>query len=474
MKSNPSGINAKTLVDNPLRLIELNHQQLFELPDATVRNIHEAGIPRAFATFRKRIAVLDKLAGDVGIDRVEHLDDVVPLLFPHTMYKSYPISFIEKRRYRQLGEWLDKYTVHDLASVDVSGSETLDEWLDKLEAATPIRPFCSSGTSGKISFLPRSTLEQHYQCMGLVRALEVWRDEPGADWTSPATRPPFIFPMAIKGRYSAAANFNSFFNTIYADTPEKVLVRGNAVSTDMMWLAGRLAAAQRQGKADDIDLTPALEKLREQVMAEAIAGPAEVEALWRDAVQRFRGQRVIFMTSLRVYWEFLLYCRRSGLKPEFAHDSMCFAAGGFKSYPLPTDWRDQLGEVLPFPMQDIYAMSELVGGMARMCAHGHYHMPPWIVPFVVDPDTSHPFPREGAQTGRFGAFDLWAQSFWGGHLTGDKVTLHWEGGCACGRNGPWFESPIQRYADIRGDDKITCMKAAEAYDHAVEYAVGAI
>ena len=147
------------------------------------------------------------------------------------------------------------------------------------------------------------------------------------------------------------------------------------------------------------------------------------------------------------------------------------AAGGKKGLDLPEGWKQRLAEIFP-PLQDIYGMSELNGGQGRLCGHDHFHMTPWVIMYVVDPETGVPFPREGVQTGRFGAFDLWAQTHWGGLLTGDRVTVHWEGGCPCGRNGPYIENAIERYSNIKGDDKITCMKVADAYDQVVEFAIG--
>ena len=39
-----------------------------------------------------------KLADEAGVARVTALEDVVPILFRHTVYKSYPVSLLEKSR----------------------------------------------------------------------------------------------------------------------------------------------------------------------------------------------------------------------------------------------------------------------------------------------------------------------------------------------------------------------------------------
>ncbi len=40
---------------------------------------------------RSRIPVLDRLASAVGVSAITSLDDLVPLLFDHTVYKSPPL-----------------------------------------------------------------------------------------------------------------------------------------------------------------------------------------------------------------------------------------------------------------------------------------------------------------------------------------------------------------------------------------------
>ncbi|MBK7318856.1 hypothetical protein [Candidatus Villigracilis affinis] len=56
---------------------------------------------------------------------------------------------------------------------------------------------------------------------------------------------------------------------------------------------------------------------------------------------------------------------------------------------------------------------------------------PWNIPMVLDPDGT-PLPRRGVQTGRAGYFDLLAQTYWGGILTGDRITVHYDEECGCG------------------------------------------
>ena len=59
-------------------------------------------------------------------------------------------------------------------------------------------------------------------------------------------------------------------------------------------------------------------------------------------------------------------------------------------------------------------------------------MQPWVIPFVLDPETSELLPRRGVQTGRFAFFDLAADSHWGGLMTGDEIEIDFDAQCGCG------------------------------------------
>src|SRR5581483_11480011 len=84
-------------------------------------------------------------------------------------------------RFDLLNAWLNELTVHDLSGVDVSHAQTIDEWLDAVEAATPVRVMVSSGTSGKCSLLPKSTLEFGNYPSSLSATFCGFGDEEGVD-----------------------------------------------------------------------------------------------------------------------------------------------------------------------------------------------------------------------------------------------------------------------------------------------------
>ena len=80
-------------------------------------------------------------------------------------------------------------------------------------------------------------------------------------------------------------------------------------------------------------------------------------------------------------------------------------------------------------------------------------------------------PRSGTQTGRFACFDMLPDTYWGGLVTGDEVTMAgWDEPCDCGRRSPYLHGTIRRFSEIQGgDDKINCAGAPEAHDRAMDF-----
>jgi len=143
--------------------------------------------------------------------------------------------------------------------------------------------------------------------------------------------------------------------------------------------------------------------------------------------------------------------------------------GGGKGTVLPPDYLETIIEFSGIRKWDVsYGMTELIGFIPK-CEQGHYHVPPYDIPFVLDPESGAAYPRKGIVTGRFAFLDLLSQTSWGGLVSGDKVTINFDGGCACGRTGAYIHSDIERYsATVTGDDKITCAATVDNTDAALK------
>jgi len=114
-----------------------------------------------------------------------------------------------------------------------------------------------------------------------------------------------------------------------------------------------------------------------------------------------------------------------------------------------------------------YGMSELMG-INQKCSRGKFHISPWLIPYVLDPESLDPLPSTGTVTGRLGGIDLMASSFWSGYISTDQVTMNWDPQCSCGRHGPYIEPEIGR-ADNVEDDKVSCAATPGAHDATIEF-----
>ena len=116
----------------------------------TTQHVSDDVIARLDARFQERleqVPVLRQRAEGEGVKEIGALEDLVPLLFPHTVYKSYPPALVEQGRWAQMNKWLDSTSVHRV-EVDVEGVTDVDSWIERLGEHGHLVS-ASSGTTGK-------------------------------------------------------------------------------------------------------------------------------------------------------------------------------------------------------------------------------------------------------------------------------------------------------------------------------------
>lgn len=143
---------------------------------------------------------------------------------------------------------------------------------------------------------------------------------------------------------------------------------------------------------------------------------------------------------------------------------------GYKD--APSDWEDQVKHFFGVKkLGNQYGFSECIGN-APMCDAGFFHFLPYTVPLLMDKD-GKAMPRQGVQKGRLVLVDPIPTSYWGGFVSGDEVTMHWEEDCPCGWGGPRAAKTIRRFAENEGgDDKITCAGSQQAYNEFMAFVSG--
>ncbi|HYQ51055.1 MAG TPA: hypothetical protein VES70_11560, partial [Pseudomonas sp.] len=83
MPTAPLSIEQKTqlLLNDPTALVNYSQHAWNHLPRAEIDALQLNGLKQRFDALRHRIPVLKKLADAQGVEQIEQLDDVVPLLF---------------------------------------------------------------------------------------------------------------------------------------------------------------------------------------------------------------------------------------------------------------------------------------------------------------------------------------------------------------------------------------------------------
>ncbi|WP_340317411.1 long-chain-fatty-acid--protein ligase [Rhizorhabdus argentea] len=457
----------KNLYENPENFIRLSNDELYALDYDEVSKIQLHHFQKRFEKFRSELKALQRLADDVEIESITSFDDLASLGFPHTMYKSYATADVDNGRYDRMTRWLQGFTTHNLSAVDLAGVDTLDGWLDAIETQTPLRPAASSGTSGKISLFPRSTVEVPFFLEHVLRMFG-----PHRDMVASGNYPFICAYPGRRGRQGTPIMLDLLHKHVYGGRDDMIITLGNGFTgANELWLAGKLRRAETLG--EKLVLTPREQALGRQLAADAQDGTKRWDDFIERAVLAQKGKTVVYNGFWVQLYQIALECAKRGVKVEWAQDSVLVAGGGTKGYTFPDDWMDTVRSVFPFdyPSQyrEVYAMTE-TNAVSLRCDEGHLHPLPWGIQHVSDPETGLALPRKGVQRGRMLVMDLLASTYWSGTATGDDVTINWDGGCGCGRKGPYILNEIKRLADTRGgDDKITCAKTPQAFDRLEEF-----
>ena len=464
-------LDALAMANNPPAFFGHAASAAHQVPREEIAAMQRAALRQRFAQLRDGVAVLKAAAEEQGIAGLDSIEDGARLLFPHSVYKSYPVSLLERNRFDQMTKWLGRLTTEDLSRAEVGGCDGIDSWLAALEETTGLSVTHSSGTSGTMTFLPRST--EGYRIMSEVFGMTS-RDFNGLANDAAARETPWhTFYLGFKGGRSHAgraagwardnfARSDAYFHTLY-DVD---------MSSDVMFMAARVRQAEARGELSRLEITPSMK-----------ARQAEFEATQRDAAQALDRifERLVALKGERVYiggmngalTELAQKGLEQGVRNLYGDNCVVQCGGGNKGGKLPDNWEELCFDFTGARrIGQYYGMTEVTMITSR-CSHGHYHVPPWVITYVLDPQTGQLREPEGVQTGRAAFFDLVPSTHWGGFATGDEITADWSP-CPCGRTTVHLHPVIQRLSEkAGGDDKITCAAADDAHAAAIDFLIQA-
>ncbi|MEV6336743.1 hypothetical protein AB0M12_18735 [Nocardia vinacea] len=427
----------------------------FDHSAADLRETQIAALDEKLRQHHDRIKLLGHRAREAGITEIRDRADMVPLLFPHSVYKSYPESFLIEEKWDRLGKWLGTVSPYPISPIETSDIADIDDWIGRLQAAGHYVS-CSSGTTGKSAMLLASERDMEWSRKDTVNVFS---------WGSG------VRPAQDRRMVGIAATASVPKNTVIAAAqqaafgdPAKERFRlpippitvGSL--TKMVVLRKKIAdGTARPEELADFDRTS---RERQEALDKAMIAGAE-------ALVRYRADKLYISGMWNALYQVAAIVRDMGYSAaDFHPDNCLYVGGGLKRAQLPPDYQQFVHQTFNIPADrdfQNYSMQELNSGMPKCRKGDRYHIPPWIVPFILDEDGATPLPHESGEIeGRAAFFDLSLDGRWGGIITGDKIALDIDP-CACGNKGPSVRNDIVRYADIKGDDKIGCAGTVDAY-----------
>ncbi|HUD28435.1 MAG TPA: hypothetical protein VMQ93_06150 [Novosphingobium sp.] len=426
----------------------------FDLPFEEIREAQVAAMNERLQEQVGSIKVVAMRAKDAGLSGIASREDAVPLLLPHTAYKSYPENFLLDEKWDKLTRWLATVSAHPTSNVDLEGIAGIDEWIDRLQAAGHYVS-CSSGTTGKSAMLISSAADIAHGSQDLVNAV-LW----GADVEANQSRRFFSTGAVARVPKNAALGmglFQAFARTDVAPfvSPAPPMTVGSITGAIVM----RRKIADGVATPSEIAAFEATAAERQRAMAEAVVAVA-------DAIIDAREDELFLMGMWAGHYQVAKMVRDRGFSAkDFNPRNALFCSGGLKRALLPDDYREFVYETFNIAPERTflsYGMQEIQSNMPQ-CSHGRYHVPPWLVCLPLNENGDELLPTDrGPIEARAAFFDLSMDGRWGGVISGDRIEVDF-GPCGCGHASPSIADTITRYADLKGDDKIGCAGTVDAY-----------
>jgi hypothetical protein len=408
-----------------------------------------------FAERVQQIPVLRRRAEETGVREIRSFADLVPLLFSHTVYKSYPGSIVEQGRWDKLSQWFKTLSVEDPAQVDVAGVTGVDDWIARMRAAGHLL-LATSGSSGKCSFLNQSRQDYELKVRHYANML---------GW--PHLRP---------------NNDRLYFSLGPADGPNSAIESAQIGAHLWAKPGGVYYLTQEPLRISEVSAMAAMRKR----MADGAASPGEIAEFERraqeqgtrmqqamvrlvDTILEHRHEPITLMGLWAQHMMILRRARELGIPDgDFHPHSHISAGGGVKGISLPADYKEQVDRFYG----DVYrgtgfGMTEQAQVMPR-CEKMRYHVPPGLIMLLLDQPgeklIAPPIGTPGIVDGRYAFVDLLFDGRWGGLISGDRVQVDFAERCPCGRYGPTILDTIMRYTQLEaGDDHIGCAGTIDSY-----------
>lgn len=426
----------------------------FDIPLADLRASQIEAANERFQERKSAIKLLGHRAEETGLTAVRDHADLVPLLFAHTAYKSYPEAWLMEQQWDRMSRWLQTVSTRPITDIDTTNVRDIDDWIGRLEAAGHYVS-CSSGTTGKSAMLNASSADMAWSRRDSIAAF-AWASgvDPGQDRRMFGLAPVANVPRNLVIKAALTDAYCDPSSTPF-DYPVPPITVGQI--TGMVALRKRIA--EGTAKPAEIAAFEATSAARHESVSKAI----EISA---RALVEARSHKLFLSGMWASLYKIAEAVRALGYgAKDFHPENTIYIGGGLKGAVLPSDYREYVFETFNLSANRVfqmYGMQEINSAMPR-CMAGRYHVAPWLICLVLDANGEKLLPPEPAEMeGRAAFFDLSLDGRWGGVISGDKIAVDY-GECACGNRSPSIRDDITRYSDLPGGDKISCSGTLDAY-----------
>lgn len=407
--------------------------------------------------FRDRLAkipLLENRAAEGGITSVRSREELLPLLFAHTAYKSYPEGWLAEKKWDRLGRWLATISTHEVKDVDLDGVTNIDGWLGALEQSGHYL-CCSSGTTGKSAMMNSTKADLEWNRKEAMSSF-AW----GSGSVIGDNRMMFgLGPGTTVARNNAIRDALIEGFTDPDTEPFMYPVPPISIGQITGMVVLRKAIADGTARPAEIAEFEATSATRQKLMDDARTISAE-------ALLKARKRKLLLSGMYANLYPLAQLVRELGFSgKDFHPENTIYIGGGLKGATLPDDYREYIAETFnlsPERTFQMYGMQEMNAAMPR-CRAQRYHVPAWLMLLLLDESGENLLPAsDGEVEGRAAFFDLSVNGRWNGVISGDKIVADYNP-CACGSRSPSIRDNIGRYADQPGGDKISCSGTTDAY-----------
>lgn len=351
------------------------------------------------------------------------------ILIPDSVFKSYEVEDPEKEP-KEFNEWVRRISSIDL-NFELDKSKNLEDHLQKYDNHG-LRLGFSSGTTGKLTFLPRDNYTCNMLEKSYVEAVDATVSlNKGKDY--------FILGIPEKTFLQVGYNGRSVAQSI---SPERTQFGLGELKADIIRLRMR-GPRNIKDKLMNIAIAKMLPRKQDQAVK-----------LMVNTLLKVKNERVVFLAPPYLLVEAANYVLDKNLDAKITKESFFASTGGFKGRAVTS--REDMNKLLhrAFGINegqylDLYGMTESNSIFVECTEGNNKHVPPWIEPILFDDNMEPIIKKTGKVTGRYGFLEPSSKSFPGFIMTGDLITIDYDGCPNCSKKTP-IVTQIGRAPTVEG------------------------